>query len=216
MTLWDILRSAKRRWYVLLLGFLLTTVWVLAVGNMAGVYQSRTRIVLTLPPSLQESQNGIKIAPTSGRLIPFASVIVSKIDGGHSLRQSTSPDVTLVDEGIYDGWSIHVPDYGGQWASNINEPALILQATAPTAEAAEVRMRWLIDQVDHQVSDLQANVASPSRISYVASPTAVVVEYLRGRLTIARLVAAALGLFLSLVAPSVVDRLLTRYRRSRP
>lgn len=215
MTLWDFLDSVKRGWVVLLLGLTLTSGWVVLLGNVDGVYQSQMRLVFALPPGQQTGKNSITIGPTNNRLISFAIVVATKIDGGHSMRHATSPDVALVDEGIYDGWAVYVPDYGGQWASNMTEPTLILQATGPTPTAVSATMVGLIDQVEREMDTLQADVAPQSRISYVASPASITVQYVQGRSTMARLVAAVLGVSLSLVAALLSAHLREKFLATR-
>ena len=215
VTLWDAFGAVKRGWVLFVFGLALTAAAVVAIGGTPGVYQSETRVVLSLPPAYQRQSPANQIGPTSGRLIPFAVVIETRINNGHSVRKATSPDVALADEQRYDDWSVHVPDYGGQWASNVTEPVLILQATGPTASVVEVRMNSLIAQVDEQLSELQKAVPPVARVHYVATPTHVVTTYLQGRLSVARAVIAAIGLSISLALTCLLDRVRTR-RRARP
>ena len=207
MTFWDALGSIKRRWFVLLLGLAVTAVAVGWIGGAPGVYQSVTRLVLSPPSSYQKERNGILIAPTNDQLIPLAVVVERRINGGRSVRRATAPDATLADEALYDNWSIHVPDYGGQWASNVTEPTLILQATGSSVAIVESKMSALMARVDLELAQLQVDLPAVAHVHYVASPSTLQVEHLQGHASAARAMVIVLGLLLSIAATIGVDRL---------
>ena len=90
VTLWDAFGAVKRGWVLFVFGLALTAAAVVAIGGTPGVYQSETRVVLSLPPAYQRQSPANQIGPTSGRLIPFAVVIETRINNGHSVRKATS------------------------------------------------------------------------------------------------------------------------------
>ena len=144
MTVGDALGALRRRWPVLLLGLLLTLLACLAVSRTPGVYWSVARVNFLAPESAIRPN---QLAPDDDSTIAFAGIIQTEINGGVPPRGAVSPDVTLVDEGIYDGWSVRLPDTGGQWATNFADPCLLVQASGPSQGLVQSRMDDLIARI---------------------------------------------------------------------
>jgi len=208
----DVWRVARRRWWVLLLGIALTAAASYVVQRAPGVYWAYTKVIF-LPPLTPGQTN--PIAPDSGSVIPLAGIIQDEINDGSPPLGSTGQDVTLVDQGIYDGWSVRLPNSGGQWATNFAEPLLIVQASGPSAEVVQSRMYDLINQITRLVAAREdaAHVALASRIGFAMSPPVVAVQYSNGHRSRAVAIIVLLGVGLSLAACSVVDRVATTRRR---
>src|SRR6476646_8847765 len=115
MTLRDVWRGCARRWYVLALGLLLTIGAVGYVNVAPGVYWSEARVVLLGPPSPARPN---KLDSSSGSLIATAGVVEREMSSTRKSIPAISNDVTLVDQGVYDGEQVRMPNYGGQWATN--------------------------------------------------------------------------------------------------
>jgi len=208
----DLLHSVRRRWAVMLVGLLLTIVACVPTWRAPGVYWASTKVYF-LVPATERYPNQL-IPSTSA--ISFAALIEIEVNGGVPVRQATSADVTLVDEGIYDGWSVLMPDTGGQWADNFEEPTLIVQATGPSAEVVQQRMRSLFDQITALVTAHEdaAHVPAANRVEFTVSPPVVAVQYSNGHRSRALAVIVVLGVLMSLAACAFADRVAgTRRRR---
>ncbi len=208
-TLWTALR---RRWPVMLAGLLLTLALCVVTWRAPGVYWASMKIYFLVPASTQQPN---QLAPDSSTAIAFAGVIQTEINDGVVPRTANSPDVTLVDQGIYDGWSVLLPDSGGQWADNFAEPALIVQASGPTAEVVQTRMYELLDTITSLVAAREdaAHVPAASRIDFTMSPPTVAVQYSNGHRSRAVGIIVALGVFVSLAACAFTDRVAATRRR---
>jgi hypothetical protein len=202
----------RRRWPVVLVGLIVTVVLGLLTLRMPGVYWASTKVVFLVPANEQQPN---QLAPDNSAAIAFAGVIEVEINGGLPLRRATSPDVTLVDEGIFDGWSVLMPDTGGQWAHNFAESSLIVQATGPSAEVVQNRMNDLIGRITALVRSYEdtAHVSAAERIDLTMAPTAVSVQYSNGHQSHALAVIILLGFVVSLVASVLVDRIAGMRRR---
>ena len=213
MTIEDLFGSVLRRWPVILVGALLTLAVCMVTWRAPGVYWASTKVYFLVPATTNQPN---KIAPGSSAATAFAGLIQTEINRGIPPRGAISPNVTLVDEGIYDGWSVRLPDTGGQWASNFSEPSLIVQASGPSAEVVRARMNSLIDRITWLVAAREdaAQVSLASRVDFTLSPPVVVVQYSNGHRSRAEAIIVLLGVGLSLAACIVIDRV-AQTRRPR-
>lgn len=212
MTFEDFYRSLLRRWPVALVGILLTSVLCVVALRAPGVYWARSKVYFLVPETTAQPN---QLAPDSSAAIAFAGLIQTEINAGIPLRRATSPDVTLLDEGIYDGWSVFLPDTGGQWAHNFSEASLIVEASGPTPEVVRSRMNALIDQIARRAAAREdaANVPAALRVDFAMSPQAVAVQYSNGHRSRALAIIFALGVAVSLGGCTVADRLVGTRRR---
>jgi hypothetical protein len=212
VTIEHLVGSMLRRWPIMIMGLLLTLAVCVVTWRASGVYWASTKVYFLVPASANQPN---QIAPDNSAAIGFAGLIQTEINGGIPPREATSPDVTLVDEGIYDGWSVLLPDTGGQWATNFEESSLIVQASGPSAEVVKSRMNSLIDQITRLVAAREdaANVALAFRVDFTMSPPVVAVQYSNGHRSRAVAIIVLLGVGLSLAACSVVDLAATTRRR---
>jgi hypothetical protein len=197
----------------MLVGLLLTFAVSVATWRAPGVYWASMKVYFVVPPSVEQPT---QLTPDSAAAIAFAGVIQTEVNRGVAPRLATSPDVTLVDQGIYDGWSVLMPDTGGQWADNFPEASLIVQASGPTPEVVTTRMYGLLDQITSLVAmhEAAAHVSAASRVDFTMSPQVVAVQYSNGHRSRAVATILGLGVLVSLAACAITDRVAgTRRRR---
>ncbi len=139
MAVWDLLVASARRWYVVLAGLVLTVGVLLLVHQTPGVYATQTNVVF-LAPVTPHTPNTIS-SPTSG-VISTAGLVERIVNKGVE-KSPTSGSVALAGQGVDDGYSVELPNAGGQWASNFNRPVLQVQVTGPSAE--RVRSELQVD-----------------------------------------------------------------------
>lgn len=179
MTLSELVRALLRWWPIVLMGVACTA----AVGYVGisdnGVYFSRTEIVL-LAPTSSLYPNALKTQ--SEDIIDTAGVVAKRLTGAGKVSKFASPDVTLVGLGIRDGWSLRLPDTGGQWGTNFATQMLILDVVAPERDAVQQRQAELVSQVRHELESLQqeAGVAPINEITLTAAPEMPVAVHVGG------------------------------------
>lgn len=203
MTMWDVASAVRRTWYVLAMGLVLTLAGAWAVTAVPGVYWTSTRVVFLAP--IQPN----RLAPEVKGVLPFVGVVERMVNGDHRADVPTSPEVNLVDQGVRDGWSVWMPDSGGQWAVNFTEATLVVQAAGPTPEAVKDRVSALLAQIDAVAALLQQEVgiAPAARIETVRMPPMIAVRYSGPHTKRALGAAIVLGGLASVTAAVAVDRL---------
>jgi hypothetical protein len=152
VTLWDYLRAIVRRWPVVLAGGVVTISLCGLVYIQDEVYWTRTEVVF-LAPSSRLYPNSLQT--TSEDLIITAGVVARRISGPAKVTKFGDPIVNLVGTGVRDGWSIRLPDTGGQWASNFSSQTLVIEVVGPDLETVRSRQEDLIAQVANVLDELQ-------------------------------------------------------------
>ena len=179
MTLWDLIRSMFRRWPVVLLGAALTlSIGYVAAGDHS-VYWTKTQVVF-LAPSSSTYPNSLET--TSEDLIITAGAVAKELTGPAKTIKLTSPDANLIGRGITDGWSVKLPDNGGQWAPNFDSQWLDVEVAAATPEQVTLRVDALIKRIAATLAHLQAErgVSPVNAITTKAAPDSTVVYRMTG------------------------------------
>jgi len=165
MTTRTLLAVALRRWYVLLLGLALTVVAtrLVMVWNPV-VYSSTTTITL-----LQSGPNPLRA--NADDLVATASALVVRANGGTTVTKTSSPETTLVGEGIVDGSRVRLRDVGGQWTTSIPDPVIIVEVTGPDQTDVLAQTARLISDVDDDLAELQDQLGiTENRLFTALSP----------------------------------------------
>lgn len=213
MTLWDVLRAAVRRWPVLVAGLALTVGTMAFVHEDRSVYWTRTDLVFLAPTSTQ-FPNALRT--TSADLIVTAGLIAKKMNGPARTLKFTSPDVGLIGDGVHDGWSVRLPDTGGQWAPNFADQILIVEVDGPDARTVAARRSRLVRRAQQILTGLQVERKVPprSRISIVESPGHAITYRVGGSPPRALLMTGLLGVGTTVVLVLVVDARASTRRRA--
>jgi hypothetical protein len=193
-----------RRWYIVALGVVLTSATVAYVSVSPGVYWARSQVVLLGPPVPARPN---KLNSGSGSLIATAGLIEREVNFGRTRMPATSNDVALVDLGVYDGEQVRLPNNGGQWASNFDEPVLDVQASGPSAAIVRRRIDSLIAEISTILERRQddAGVTRANKITLAISPQQVQVNYATGDRRRAASVLVLLGMSLTTAAVLVLE-----------
>lgn len=209
MTTWDVFRTIARRWPVAALGAVVTLVVTLQVFLTPGVFLTSTDIYISPPRGSSPTQMGRFTDST----IAMTGLVERRVNEG-SEHRAVSPDVTLVDMGIYDGTMVTLPNSGGQWTYSFAEPRLHVSAAASTAAAAEALRLQASRKVERELASLQEHNGIPSRERYVSRqiPAVPQVYHLRGRRSVAAAMSLALGLGVTVFATVQFDQMM-RVRR---
>ena len=192
MTFWELIRAFLRPWPVVLIGALCTA----GAGYLAiqddGVYFTRTEIVFLAPTSTLYPN---ALRTQSEDIIVTAGVVAKAITGPGKVTKFSSPDVTLIGMGVRDGWSLRLPDTGGQWATNFATQRLILDIVGPTREKVREQQSAIILRVQDELAALQrdAGVDPVNDITAMTAPQTTVVFHVGGNKIRALGMSAALG-----------------------
>ncbi|MEO6702886.1 MAG: pentapeptide repeat-containing protein, partial [Jatrophihabitantaceae bacterium] len=119
-----------------------------------------------------------------------------------------SAEATLVGQGVHDGYSVRLPNTGGQWASQFIKPYLDVQVVAPSSDQVLARMGQLITEIGDDLTTLQnqTGVASKYRIGTQLSPPVTPLYYQKGSRSRAGLAALLLGLGITFAARAIAGR----------
>ena len=210
MTAARLIHVIFRRWYIVLAVLIITGLATVAAGRVEGVYSTQLDIVFVA----SGKSNSLQISADS--LVQFAAVIERRFNG-NSEAAALAGETTLYGQGVRSGWSVTLPNTGGQWQTNFNRPALSIEVVDSTPErvravannlSARIRGLTLSEQVEQGVSAV-------NRVTTLESPATPAVTYIEGRLSRAKVGIIALGVGFALLAAVMIDRLLTRTRSPR-
>ena len=214
MTWVEVANAVARRWKVALAGVALTVVGLVVVHAAPTVYHSESKVLLLIPKSTRYP-NGY--AATTGALAGVAGILSKAVGGVGGGARTSSPSVTLLGEGITDGWSVLQPNSGGQWAINYDDPYLVVEVTGPTPEVVLQRQAYLVQRVESELTTLQdqAGVEQVNRIRPTLSPPVASVFASKGSAIRALAATLALGLGLTVSACVILDARIRRRKVSQ-
>ena len=194
-----------RQWLVVLVGAVCTIAAGLAAMHDPGIYFTRTNLVF-LAPTSSNYPNALRTQSTD--VIDTAGLVAKRLTGPGEVTKYASPDVTLVGLGVRDGWSLRLPDTGGQWATNFATQMLVLDVVGPTREIVEQRRDYLVQRTAQELDRMQrdAGVAPVNDITVIPAPASAVVHHVTGNRLRALGMTALLGVGLTGAAALVVDR----------
>lgn len=212
MTLWELVRVMVRYWPIVLVGAVCTAGCGLLAISGQGVYFTRTSIAFHAPSS---DLNPNSFRTQSEDVIDTAGLIAKRVGGAGRVTKFSSTDVTLVGLGVRDGWSLRLPDTGGQWATNFATQSLILDVVGPSPEIVQTRQDDIILQVQTQLDQMQkdAGVRPVNYITATPAPASTVIYYVNGSRSRALAITAVLGIALTIAVVLAVDR--RRRRREK-
>lgn len=214
MTIWDVTRVLLQYWAVVLVGGLCTAgAGLLSIGD-DGVFFTRTELAFLAPTSTLYPN---ALRTQSEDIIDTAGVVAKRVSGPGKVTKFATPEVTLVGLGVREGWSIRLPDTGGQWASNYATQLLVVDVVAPTKEGVEARQDELVGQVRSELLKLQedAGVAPVNRISVLPAPETTMIFHVSGNRPRALGMTACLGVGVTITIVLAAERRRRRILRSR-
>lgn len=211
MTVWDALRIMRRRWGIMALGILLTLGMSGYTWTQPGVYYAKVQVMI-LRPGIGDRYNIFTLAtyPLIGVAGAVAEVVGSPTNGAVQVPGTAD----LPGTGVRDGFSVRLPNIGGQWSVGYDGPYLDVQAVGPTPEVVTAHIDAAIAQINGLLLDWQteAGVAPEDFLRTQRSPATTIIEYTRGSPVRAIAGIAVLGMGLTITAAVSVER---RFRAGR-
>jgi hypothetical protein len=202
----------QRRWYGVLLGLIVTALAARVAVSDHGVYYSQADVVL-LPPEGINTPNIFATTNTSGPV--NMAGIIGRIMAQHAAPQPVSDQVTILGEGIRDGYIVRQPNDGGQWEIQFKRPILDVQVAGDSPATVKATLDRVVAEIETDLRNLQisAGTARDNMIQARLSPPVPSVFYVKGSAARAGLATLVLGLGLSLAGARALDRVLVSRHR---
>jgi hypothetical protein len=199
-----LLLATVRRWYLTILGFVVTAVIALQGMHAPGDYESTAGLVFLAPRSTQNPNGYI----AGGNVISVAGVMSAIV------RSSAVRD-ELRSAGLVDQYTIKLHNAGNQWADNYDRPVLDIHVWGADPDSVARSMRLLVARVDQDLQDRQRAAGSAPNNLVTTQLTPALPPVLHGSGSPMRAVAAALlgGTITTLTLVLVLDDALVRRRR---
>lgn len=179
MTSADVVAILLRRWYIVIAGLALTAGAIFAFAERPGVYSTQAD-VLFLAPKSANNPNPIEVSSES--LIATAGLVSHIIGDRRATPPTASSEVTLTGKGVRKGYSIRLPNSGGQWVNSFDRPVLDVQVAGPSEAWVRATLAQQILAIDNALGSLQRNdgIAQENLISTSLTPQVAKVVYSRG------------------------------------
>ena len=183
MTARELIAAALRRWYVVLLGGVLTLGALYVVTQQTPVYWTQYNVLLVGPSGAQETT--VLDDPVYG-LQPLVGVIATDFNDGAPPLLTGDVAATIVGEGHREGVQVRVPNLGTQWRPLFPANYLDVQVAASspdevlaTARATSLRISLLLEEIQ---DDMGAPLALRARaVPSSKYPTVIAVSGSRSR-----------------------------------
>ncbi|MGT2463867.1 hypothetical protein [Sinomonas atrocyanea] len=214
----DVLQCLARRWYIVLLGLMMTCAGCLAAAPGQHVYSARASVVFLWPGSGPVSRTDDTAVPA---LVNFAAMVRLALPAlSEGASDGGAFGGSLVGAEVRRGYIIVLPNSGGQWSQSYNQPMLAIEAVDVDPQAAENQLTAIMRQIDETTAELQERLAIPPAERVTTTAGTANIDLVDGGVnagTRVRGVSAlgVLGAFSTIVSAVLADRALQR-RRARP
>jgi hypothetical protein len=192
---------------------------VLAAGGASlrapGVWWTQVDVVFLAPTSARYP-NSLEV--TSASLISTAGVVERRVNAGRVPTAVSSSSVSLVGEGIRDGYSVRLPNAGGQWAENFSRPVLDVQVVGASRDVVAARLDILLAKIQTTLDELQVSGGADkfNLIITESAPRVPVQTFVGPRNKRAAAGIGVLGSLITLATVVAVDRVIPARSRQRP
>ena len=193
-------------WWFGLFGLIITLAVGFNVYRAPGIYVQQVDVVFIWPQVPENTENTFQYGTDS--LIKTAGVVGKIVgDRGHS-AQVVSSAVGLVDQGIQHGYSVRLPNSGGQWALNFERPVLRVEAVGTTPGEVQQTTQLAVNRINEELLALQTSEEVPAELMIRTrlSPPIMSVDYATGSKIRALLASQLLGLTLTCAAMIYLHR----------
>lgn len=210
MTSRDLLEATLRRWYVMVVGALVSLGFVYVATHQPVVYWTQFNILM-LGPKIPEFPNYLEDPRFT--LYPVVGVIADDVNKGRRPMMTASTDTNMVGQGITRGVQVRVPNLGGQWRRDYSANHLDVQVADASPEAVTVRAGEVVEDVAEALAARQdeLGIVPGMRITSIASTSDPIIYAVGGN----RVRAAGAAALSGALASVALVYLLERRRRRR-
>lgn len=210
----DVAVVLMRRWFVVvpLMVIAMTLSW--HVSHPQAVYWTQTNVQFMLP---QSDNNPNAYVGATEALVATAGVVAIDLQANGVKSETTSADAPLIGQGVRHGYSAKLPNSGGQWAFNFDQPVIVLQVVGTSPAEVQNTLAGVMAQIDRSLSSREnaATVDPTNRIRYRANPVDPPISGQAGQVHQALLTSGLLGTAIVIALTLTLDRFLLALR-ARP
>lgn len=201
MTFWELLVIGRRRWWATLLGLLLTMPFAAYAVRTPGVYSMQVDVVFMNPHGAADVNS---FGWGGESLIGTAGVVARIVSKANADRQPVSDQAMLAGLGVKHGYSVRLPNVGGQWAYNFEQPLLNVEAVGSSPTEVRATLAATVQRINDELVRLQRaqSVGPDEMLRTRLSPPEPDLRYSNG--SRARALVAVLIIGLGLVISCVV------------
>ena len=178
MTFQQVVATAIRRWYVMILALLFVVGYTSILLQGSGLYSTRTVVYFAyIQPNM------VNIGPDNGTenegLIAFAGAVASEINNGRPVSRYAWDDAPLYGAGMQQGVLVGLADTGGQWMNSYNRAEIEIQIVGQSRDWVEETQTSLLSKVFERAQTLQGtNYDDPRRrVTTEISPLTSTIEH---------------------------------------
>lgn len=215
VTIASLVLIVLRRWYVILLGAILTLTAAAALwGSSTSIYYSRMEVRFV--EGALDSAEAYLERPNEA-IVPFVAAVERSVNDGEGVIPLNSHLAEFHGIGVRRGTRVTMPNYGTQWTASYPIPALVIEVVDDRPSAVVEAHREALAEIESAARRLQDEQGIPleSRISIVpaaAEPSVADVGATRAGKARALIVVMMLGMGLTMIAAVTWDR---RARRTK-
>ncbi len=213
MTLLDFFGALRRRWFVAVLGLVLTPALFGLLATKPPVYTAHQRLVFLTPHS-KTNANALQ-QPTP---VSIAAVAAMRSTGAPLRMATSNSQVPLFARGVTDGDWTSLEHSGNQWNAFAPTPYVRVEASGSSPEVVQRRIAEQADGLINAVRELEEEFgSSPSQqVTITKSPETVEVHWVPPSRSRAMLGTALLGLGSTVAAVAALDRAMGASRSRAP
>ncbi len=167
MTSSDLLRAALRRWYVVLVGAVISLGFVFVATHQPTVYWTQFNVLL-IGPKNPEFPNYLEDPRYT--LYPIVGLVVTDVNGGRPGMLTASTETNMVGQGIDDGVQVRVPNLGTQFRRDMSASYLDVQVAAPTPEQVSERFASTLEEIRGSLRERQDELGVVPGMRVSATP----------------------------------------------
>jgi hypothetical protein len=210
MALLALLGLIRRQFIAMIAGLALTGLALFYVHGIHPIYYAQVNYQLLAPSGEWWINVYQDVTPS---LISTAGVL-SRTVTDHRRAQPVSQSVTLLGQGINHGYSVRLPNFGGQWALNFTRPVLNVEVSAGSEEEARQDLNALLKRMDDNLLQMQSHYGAPRRVLITSqlSPRDPQIYRTTGSSSRALGMTMIIGVGLTIVGSVLLDRRRARRR----
>jgi hypothetical protein len=210
VNIWQLMAALRRQWLVTGIGLALVLGISYHLTHLEGLYYQKVDVIFLAP----EQADTNTFQNTTGSLIGTAGIVSQVVGSSASGAAPVSENATLVGTGVKHGYSVRLPNDGGQWAINYTRPVLDVQAVGTSADEVTATMKMVIAKINHELELRQDDfgVRPEYRITTRLNPAIAYVLHSTGSPSRTLVAALLLGGGVTVAAAVITDNL----RRRRP
>jgi uncharacterized membrane protein len=179
MTSRELLSLVLRRWYLMLLGAIISVVALYLITHRPGVYWTHINVIVLAPVHKFYPNN---LEDPDHSLAPMAGLLVADWNGTNRPPLMATGETTLYGQGLRQGIEVRVPNQGNQWQPLYFAPNIDVQVVGSTPEIVEQQAHRVRAELEGLLQKRQdaMGIQWGQRMTTMMSPTDPTIMYVSG------------------------------------